>query len=261
MDLKAFELIEKGLQEELAKQGFSQAQPLEDEAGKLVMFSAADVAYGLLYDVKHQRFELRSTTLKEDGQPGAWRSLSLWLFDEKEGTKADAESILNDFLEVVRGPKRVAVVQQKRRGKEGERSVDPLFFVNRLVNIFPELRDELNEEKIVYGQVRYVTFIKAHVVPRCEDLAQKYPDSDPMKKLCSLFDDMYKNGDLDTRSIVTISLLNSLSDSAFQVFTQRVGEELQKDLKFTRKLKGKKIKPEKKKKKKKVVAKPLSNDH
>ena len=248
MDLKAFELIETGLQEELAKQGFSQAQPLEDEAGKLVMFSAADVAYGLLYDVKHQRFELRSTTLKEDGQPGAWRSLSLWLFDEKEGTKADAESILNDFLEVVRGPKRVAVVQQKRRGKEGERSVDPLFFVNRLVNIFPELRDELNEEKIVYGQVRYVTFIKAHVVPRCEDLAQKYPNSDPMKKL-------------DTRSIVTISLLNSLSDSAFQVFTQRVGEELQKDLKFTRKLKGKKIKPEKKKKKKKVVAKPLSNDH
>ena len=129
------------------------------------------------------------------------------------------------------------------------------------MNIFPELRDELNEEKIVYGQVRYVTFIKAHVVPRCEDLAQKYPDSDPMKKLCSLFDDMYKNGDLDTRSIVTISLLNSLSDSAIQVFTQRVGEELQKDLKFTRKLKGKKIKPEKKKKKKKVVAKPLSNDH
>ena len=74
MNFDAFELIEKGLQEELAKQGFSQAQPLEDEAGKLVMFSAADVAYGLLYDVKHQRFELRSTTLKEDGQPGAWRS-------------------------------------------------------------------------------------------------------------------------------------------------------------------------------------------
>ena len=132
------------------------AQPAGVFAGLLpaavVMFSAADVAYGLLYDVKHQRFELRSTTLKEDGQPGAWRSLSLWLFDEKEGTKADAESILNDFLEVVRGPKRVAVVQQKRRGKEGERSVDPLFFVNRLVNIFPELRDELNEEKIVYEE-------------------------------------------------------------------------------------------------------------
>ena len=82
-----------------------------------------------------------------------------------------------------------------------------------------------------------------------------------MKKLCSLLDDMYKDGDLDTRSIVTVGLLNSVSDSAFGVFSQRVGEELQKNLKYTRRLKGKKIKPEKKKKKKKVVAKPLDNKH
>ena len=153
----------------------------------------------------------------------------------------------------------MAVVQQKRRGKDGERTVDPLFFMNRLVNIFPELKDELNQEKIAYGQVRYVTFVKSHVVPRCEDLAAKYPDSDPMNKLCSVLDDMYKNGDLDTRAIVTISLLNSLSDAGFQVFAERVGVELKKDLKYTRKLKGKNIKPEKKKKKKKVVAKTLDN--
>ena len=37
----------------------------------------------------------------------------------------------------------------------------------------------------------------------------KYPNSDPMKKLCALLDDMYKDGDLDTRSIVTIGLLNN----------------------------------------------------
>ena len=75
----------------------------------------------------------------------------------------------------------------------------------------------------------------------------------------SVLDDMYKNGDLDTRAIVTISLLNSLSDAGFQVFAERVGVELKKDLKYTRKLKGKNIKPEKKKKKKKVVAKTLDN--
>ena len=144
---------------------------------------------------------------------------------------------------------------------DGDRVVDPLFFMNRLVNIFPELKDELNEEKIVYGQVRFATFIKAHVVPRCEDLAQKYPNSDPMKKLCSLLDDMYANGDLDTRSLAAITLLNSLSDSAFQAVQERLGEELQKSTKYSRRLKGKKIKPEKKKKKKKVVAKPLDNKH
>ena len=262
MSFNAFEWIENGLAEELSKQGFHEPQPLEDPAGQAVMFSTEDVAYSLLYDRQHQRFELRSTTLTEEKKPGDWRSLSLWLFDEKEGERGDAESILNDFLEVVQGPKRVAVVQQKHRSrKEGERNVDPLFFINRLVNIFPQLRDALNEEKIVYGQVRYATFIKKSVVPLCEDLARKYPDSDPMKKLCSLLDDMYKDGDLDTRALATITLLNSLSDEAFAPVRDRLGEELQKDVKYTRRLKDKKIKPEKKKKQKKVVAKPLDNKH
>ena len=80
----------------------------------------------------------------------------------------------------MRGPKRVAVVQQKRRGKEGERSVDPLFFVNRLVNIFPELRDELNEEKIVYGPgALRPPSSRAHVVPRCEDFGPEIPRQRP----------------------------------------------------------------------------------
>ena len=263
MEFNAFHLIEEGLAQELEKQGFSAPQPLEDPAGQAVIFATDEVAYSLLYDRQHQRFQLRSTTLTADKKPGDWRSLSLWMFDEKEGTRADAESILNDFLEVVQGPKRVALVQQqkKQRNKGDERNVDPLFFLNRLVNIFPELKGELNEEKIVYGQVRFVTFVKEKVVPKCQDLAVSYPDSEPVKKLCGLLDDMYKDGDLDTRSIVTVGLLNSVSDSAFGVFSQRVGEELQKNLKYTRRLKGKKIKPEKKKKKKKVVAKPLDNKH
>lgn len=255
MDFKAFDTIQDALSEELQKQGFGEPQPLEDEAGRAVMFATDEVAYSLLYDNKRQRFELRSTTLKEPGEPGDWRSLSLWLFDERDGTRADAESIQNDFLDVVRGPKRVAVVQQKKkRGKDDERNVDPLFFLNRLVNIFPELKDELNEEKIVYGQVRFVTFVKEKVVPKCEDLAVKYPGSEPVKKLGALLDDMYKNGDLDLRSILTISLLNSMSGEAFASLREELGEDLQKSTKFTRKLKGKKIKPEKKKKQKKVVA-------
>ena len=39
LNFDAFELIEKGLQEELAKQGFSEAVPLEDPAGRAVMFT------------------------------------------------------------------------------------------------------------------------------------------------------------------------------------------------------------------------------
>ncbi len=134
--------------------------------------------------------------------------------------------------------------------------VDPLFFMNRLVNIFPELKDELNEEKIVYGQVRFATFIKAHVVPRCEDLAQKYPNSDPMKKLCSLLDDMYANGDLDTRSLAAITLLNSSRTALSRLCGSawgRAAEEHQ----IQPPPEGEEDQARKEKEKRKVVAKPL----
>lgn len=255
MEFNAFQMIESALSEELAKQGFSAAQPLEDEEGKAVMFQAEAVAYSLLYDEKKGQFDLRSTTLDEDNAPGSWRSLSRWLFDQGEGTRQDAESIVNDFLEVVRGPKRMAAVQQKKkRGKDDDRSVDPLFFLNRVVNIFPELKEEMNEEKIVYGQVRFVTFVKEKVAPRCEELVKKHPNSDAVKKLASLLDDMYKNGDLDLRAILTSSLLNSMSDEGFAILQEQFGEELRKFTGFTRKLRGRNIKPEKKKKEKKVEA-------
>lgn len=254
MNFDAFSLIQDGLSAELSKQGFGEAAPFDYAEGKAVTFATAEVAYCLRYSRKSQRFELCSTSMNDEGEPGDWRSLSMWLFDEKTGERSDAESILNDFLDVVRGPKRVAVVQQKRkRGKDDDRVVDPLFFMNRLVGVFPELKDELNEEKIVYGQVRFATFTKQKVAPKCQELALTSPDSEPAQKLCALFDDMYKSGDLDLRSIISVSLFNTMNDEAFASLYDRVGEGLQKDLKFTRKLRGKKIKPEKSKKQGKKV--------
>ena len=249
MDFNAFGFIEGKLSEELLQQGFGQPQPLEDSAGKAVMFAGESVAYSLLYDDKAGHFELRSTSLDEDGVPGDWRRLALWLFDQQEGERSDAESIANDFLEIVRGPKQIKQAQQKRkRGKDEDRSVDPAFFVNRLVNIFPELKEEINEEKILYGKVRPVTFIKEKVLGKCENLASAKPQGEQMKKLCALLDDMYKNGDMDLRSVITSVLLNGLSDPAFAAVQEQLGDELKKNTKFSRRLKDKDIKPEKKKK-------------
>jgi hypothetical protein len=250
LDFIPFDLIQSALSAELTQQGFKEPEPLEDQAGRAVIFAADEVAYSLLYAVKRQSFVLRSTTLTSSGKPGDWRELSAWLFDMKAGERADAESIVNDFLEVVRGPKRVAVVQQQRKkaGKGENRTVDPLFFINRLASLFPEVREELNQEKITYGQVRFITFLRAHVIPRVEDLVQKYPDSEPVGKLCELLEDMYKNGDMDLRSIVTYVFCNGLSKESFQVLHGRFEGDLKKVSGFSRRLIGKNIKPEKKKK-------------
>lgn len=259
MDFNPFELIQTALFAELSKQGFEEPAPLEDPDGRAAIFVAEDVAYSLLYAGKRQSFVLRSTSLDGEGKPQQWRELSVWLFDMKTGDRSDAESIINDFLDVVRGPKRVAIVQQRKKTAKGEnRTVDPMFFVNRLANLFPEMKDALNEEKIVYGQVRYITFIKAHALPLAEDLLKKYPDSEPAGKLCELLDDMYKNGDMDLRSIVTYEFLNGLSQESWQVAQDKLEGDLKKVSGFSRKLIGKTIKPEKKKKKGKKVEARLS---
>ena len=87
-----------------------------------VMFTTGEVAYGLFYETKQRRFVLRSATMKTPKEPGDWRQLSMWLFDEGENTMQDAESIANDFLELVQGSKRRELVQtaKKRRKKDEE---------------------------------------------------------------------------------------------------------------------------------------------
>lgn len=258
MEQQAFQIIQDRLYEELEQQAFAPAVPLADEEGKAVMFATDEVAYSLLYDNKRQRFEFRSATLDGDKKPGEWRRLALWLFDSEEGTKQDAESIANDFLEIVRGPKRIAAVQTAKKKKKGEESnVDPQFFYNRLVNIFPELKDDMNTERIVFGKVRFATMARAVIAPKCEAFAKT--GGEDVIKLTNLFNDMYKDGDIEVRSIISHGIFNALSDEAMGKISENFSEELHKIYKCSRRLKDKNIKPEKPKKQNKVVAAALDN--
>lgn len=254
MAYDAFGYIQNCLQEELTKQSFGEAADMDYDGGRAVMYATKEVAYGLFYTKKTQQFELKSTMLDADEKPGDWRSLSAWLYDSETGEKADAESIASDYLEIIQGPKRVAVVQQKaKKNKKDERVIDPLFFLNRLSVIFPDVKAAVKEERITYGQIRFATFTKTVVAPIVQDVALRYGDSEIMDKLCSLFSDMYTDGDLDLRSLITISIFNNLSEPAFDAIHEKLSDELKKDTKYTRKLIGKNIKPEKAKKQKKVV--------
>ena len=68
-------------------------------------------------------------------------------------------------METVEGPKRKAIVQQqnKKKKKSDEGNVDPLFFCNRLVNVFPSLKDDIRFEKEHYPSFRGVTFAREKI--------------------------------------------------------------------------------------------------
>ena len=259
MEQRAFELIQNKLQEALAEQGFGEAVSLQTDDGKAVMFTTGEVAYALFYGQKKKRFSLRSTTMVSKTEPGPWRELSTWLFDGEENTVSDAESIAGDFLEITQSAKRVEIVQtaKKRRKKDEENYVEPQFFFNRLVPVFPELRDEMNAERIVYGQVRPTVFAETKVAPKCEKLAKEYKDSELFKRMVAVICDVYNAGDKDTRAVIQFGVLNNIRDeeaisSIMENFTENC--DLGKVYKHSRKLIGKKIKPEKKKKEQKVEA-------
>ena len=109
MELKAFDLIIEKLTPALLAQEFSAPADYEVENGKAMVFTSGNLAYGVFYDLKTKRFDLKSTTMEEGKEP-KWRSLSTWMFDPETDTTGEAESIDNDFLETVEGPKRVQLV-------------------------------------------------------------------------------------------------------------------------------------------------------
>ncbi len=87
----------------------------------------------------------------------------------------EAEAIATDFIETVEGPSRLEEIRKAQRQafKDDDNNPGPLFFFKRLVNIFPDLKEQINEERTSYVGFRSVTFAKEFVVPKVENLAIK----------------------------------------------------------------------------------------
>lgn len=263
MEKKAFELVVARLEAALTEQNFvRQTVEIKDESGRIALFTSEGIAYSVLYDNKKKRFELRTCAMTDQGPDNEWKTLATWLFDPEVDTEREAESIANDFVETIQGPKRTAVVQQavKKKKKDDEGNVDPLFFANRLVAVFPELKDEVKEEKEGYERFRGVTFAKEKILPKLLMLAQQDIETDRLEKMYTVLSDAYSVGDLDVRGIITMVLLNSIEQQqAVARAEEMLSPELLKAWKNSRKFKGKNIKPEKKKKEKKFMADTLNS--
>lgn len=260
MDKKCFEIIAGRVDETLQQDEFSR-QPVDVEDGKeqVALYTGDATAYSVNYNPDSKKCELRTCTMTEEGPDNNWKTISLWLFDPETDGEKEAESISNDFVDTIEGPKRKAIVQAtKKKKKDQEGNVDPLFFMNRMVNIFPELKEEIRIEREQYGSIRGVAFTENNLLPKINELFTLYPnDTARIEKMATVFSDMYHSGDLDVRSLVTYIILNSLEEKDIQRMEEKFSDDLKKAWKASRRFKGKNIKPEKQKKKKKFMASTL----
>lgn len=260
MKEKAFNIISSGLNEVLKQQHYKMNTIHKDDKGDIYcVFEGSNVAYKLIFDEESKKFDFLVTETTNDGTDNKFKSMSMWMFDPDINDQKDAENILKDFIEIIKEPKRKQMLKNAKRKKSSDNNVDSLFFINRLVNVFPELKSAIIREKRDYESFRAVTFVKEMVLPKFEQMV-KDKDLTQLKKFGKILIDMYKLGDLDVRGLVTFVILNSVEGENIKLVESVLSEELKKAWKNTQKLKGKKISPERvKKTKKNFIATTLSS--
>lgn len=248
---KAFDFISGKVEEELLKTGFTRQKVSSESGNELVsLFTSENVAYSVVYVVDRQQMILRSAAMTDEGPDNEWKTLATWLYDDATATQKDAESIANDFIEGVSGSvaiKRAKQIKQKKK-KSDDGNADPKFLAKRFVTFFPELKEEIFAEEDCYYPFRGATFAKEHIAPKLSEYIKR-ANTKELEKLAGLFDTQYGNGDIDTRSIITIVLLNSLEDEQYFALFEHLGDDMQKAANGARKYRGKEVKPEKPKKK------------
>ena len=257
--IKAFDAISAKVETVLAARGFKK-EDVNSTEDELTALFTGDCAYTIIYYMDKKRIVLRSCDMQDNEPDNKWKTIATWIFDPETDTNREVDAIGDDFVETIQGAKQTAAIaEKKKRKKDGDNNVDPLFFSNRMVNFVPELREDIAYERSHYAEFRGITFAQEKIVPKLKPYIEKASDKE-ISKFSTVLADLYKSGDLDTKGIITYILLNSLEQKDFERAVSEFPENNRKIANAARKLIGKKIKPEKpKKKKKNLMAATLEN--
>lgn len=253
---KAFKTIDEKLSEILIKNGFNKINNIENT----ILFVKESNGYKVRFDETKNKFELFECSL-ENNEVTSEKNLATWLFDPQNDNEREAKDIAADFAETLGAVNKCAnkKIVKKRKKSDDENNTNPLFLMNRIANIFPELKDAVIEEKENYENFRGVTFAREKAMPFVKETLTSGNPKDKFKKLCTVFSNLYASGDLDTKAIITIVFLNAVDDTtARENIENMVSEDLKSAMKEAFKLKGKKIKPEKIKKKRTFISDTLN---
>ena len=243
---KVFELITEKVGTALKEQNFSKEKVASTDKELVALFTSEAIAYSVVYYMDKMHVVLRSCAMSEDGPDNNWNTMATWMFNPETDGAKEAESIANDFVETVSATAIVKRVKQAKKKKGDDGNADPLFLCKRFVTYFPELKEIVKSEQDNYEEFRGVNFIRTYVVDKVNALISRGVKGE-MNKLAQMISTQYSNGDMDTRSIITIVLLNSIDEKNMEKFAPLLSEELQKSWSYAVKMKGKKVKPEKQK--------------
>ncbi len=262
---KAFEIVNKKVENALTQQEYKRQNVASTDSNELVtLYTGESTAYSVIYFKDKKHMVMRSCDMVDGSPDNEWKTIATWMFDPATDSEKEADSIGNDFAENVSAPvfKQANRSKKKKKKDSDEGNGDPVFFSKRLIAVFPELRDEIREEQDSYEDFRAVTFTKEHILPKVKALMSS-GDSDEIDKLAEILSAQYSYGDIDTRPLITIVILNSIVDeNQKEAIKREMSDDLKKAWAAAEKYRGKKVKPAKQKKQslmQKLMAESIEN--
>jgi hypothetical protein len=172
-----------------------------------VIFKNTNREYAVRHDAKNRMVSLFDSSGTKEDEP--CKSISSWFFSEEESTAKDIEDICSDFFEIMAAKKNETKAIKKSPGKDAEDNVGIIFFMNRLAGVFPNIKEKIIFEKENSENFRAIKFLNDEILPEVRKLFSDKNDN-KTEKLFKLLENMYKNGNLDVRCIITMGILNSI---------------------------------------------------
>lgn len=176
-----------------------------------------------------------------------------YFFEPSDNNESDlraAASVANEFSETLNGGLFAPVVptaSRKLSKKDRENDeASAIYFVNRIPNILPECREPLLQHKAHYEMLLPNKFcdevVTAAVAKMLGDKSKKAKSEEFFKFL----ENMYVSGDMDVKSIITMTILNSITgEERIEYVESFLSSDMNKAWRMARRYIGKEVKPEK----------------
>ena len=177
------------------------------------------IAFKISHDEEKKLLLLDVAEVNENGEVGEYSNASSWLFENTEELR-DAESAGMDFFDTLKNKIGMKNTRINRNGEiampskeKSGNSYNVEAFCAKMLAVYPNLKDEYKNHITTYGSFLYVDFFKTNIVPQIEKLLDENNKKN-LKKVFSVLDDIYINGDRTVQNVVVgIVLCGAVKDN------------------------------------------------
>lgn len=162
----------------------------------------------------------------------------------------EAASVANEFSDTLGGSfSAPAVPAASRKPVKKDKESDEasaVYFVNRIPSVLPECREPLLQHKEHYEMLLPNKFCNEVVTAAVAKMLGDKSKKTKTEEFFKFLENMYISGDMDVKSIITMTILNSITGEERIAYVEGfLSADMNKAWRMARRYIGKEIKPEK----------------